>query len=225
MSISCIRAFSIVCFLFSFLGYAQDTDGFWEPAFALNHKINDSYKVNFGVKSRSHIYKDNTLQHETRQLEFIHFSTWSLNSNHSLSGGIMYRFRDLFNKGHDELRLTQQYNYAVRPTSVRFGHRFRTEQRIRDITIHRFRYRFAIDFPLEGEKLDVKELYLVNALEWLCSVNKESKPQFDQRITTQLGWLVHKNLKLQTGFEYRFENFNNDTAHLFLVLTSAILKL
>lgn len=228
MTISYIRFYIFILVSFCwFSGNSQnDFTTFYEPLFAVNHKVSDSYKVNFATKSRSYLYRDNSFEFKVRQLEFIHFSTLSFNSNHSISGGIMYRFRETFDDKSNELRLTQQYNYAYRPHVIRFGHRFRTEQRIQDTkTIHRFRYRFTIDFPLQGEKLDIGEPYIVTNLESLLSVTKTSLPEFDQRFTSQIGWLWSKRLKLQAGLEYRFENYNNATKEILLVLTSVILKI
>ncbi|WP_046756348.1 DUF2490 domain-containing protein [Kordia jejudonensis] len=218
-------AFAIV--LCSYSASAQnDFITFFEPSFAVNHKVNGSYKINFSTVSRNYIYRDEEFEFTTRQLQFVHFSTYSLNSNHSLSAGIMYRFRENFEDSSNELRLTQQYNYAYRPNVIRFGHRIRSEQRITtENTVHRFRYRFTIDFPLQGDKLDVGEPYLVTNFESLLSVAKAELPQIDQRFTTQIGWQWTKNLKFQTGLEYRFEDYNNDTREILFVLTSVILKI
>jgi len=213
--------------LCAYSGYSQnDFTTFSEPLFAVNHTVNDAYKVNFATKARNYVYRDNAFEFTMRQFEFIHFSTYSFNSNHSLSGGVMYRFRENFESKSNELRLTQQYNYAYRPSVIRFGHRFRSEQRITtDKTIHRFRYRFTIDFPLQGEKVDVGEAYVVTNIEALLSVASAELPQIDQRFTSQIGWQWSKNLKFQTGLEYRFEDYNNTAKEILFVLTSVILKL
>ncbi|WP_298521135.1 DUF2490 domain-containing protein [uncultured Kordia sp.] len=214
-------------FLCSFVSFSQnDFTTFFEPQFAVNHTVNDSYKVNFATVSRNYVYRDSEFEFTVRQLQFVHFSTFSFNSNHSLSAGVMYRFRENFEDKSNELRFTQQYNYAHRPNVVRFGHRLRTEQRITtNNTTHRFRYRFTIDLPLSGEKLDIGEPYFVANTESLLSVVSASAPQIDQRFTTQIGWLWTKSLKFQTGLEYRFENFNKDTQEILFILTSVILQL
>jgi hypothetical protein len=48
--------------------------------------------------------------------------------------------------------------------------------------MHRFRYRFAIDFPLQGEALDVGERYAVFSAKSLLSVAKALLPEYDQRV-------------------------------------------
>ena len=138
----------------------------------------------------------------------------------------MYRFRENFEDRSNELRLTQQYNYAYRPNVIRFGHRLRSEQRITtEQTVHRFRYRFTVDFPLQGEKLDIGEPYFVANTESLLSVASAELPQLDQRFTAQIGWQWSENLQFQTGLEYRFENFNATTQEILFILTSVILKI
>jgi hypothetical protein len=133
----------------------------------------------------------------------------------------------LFSDNSYELRITEQFNYNKKlPFGVRYGHRIRSEQRIfENETIFRQRYRFAIDFPLNGEKLEVGEAYFVGAFEGLLSLGKLSKPEIDQRTTAQIGWQLSENLKLQTGLEYRFEAFNIKTQNLLFILTSAILRI
>ncbi len=73
--------------------------------------------------------------------------------------------------------------------------------------------------------MDVGEPYLVTNFESLLSVAKPGIPQIDQRFTTQIGWQWTKNLKFQTGLEYRFEDYTNDTNEILFILTSVILKI
>lgn len=206
---------------------AQDNfESLGETAFAVNHKLSESYSINFSARSRYYLYRDANFNIENRQVDLVHFSTYNLDYNHSLSFGVQYRFRENFDGGSNELRLSQQFNYTKQNLALRFGHRFQLEQRILDDrTILRSRYRFALDFPLNGEKLDVGESYLVISMEALLSLAKQQNPEIDHRTTAQIGWLVSEQLRLQMGLEYRFEAFNIDTEERFFILTSAILKL
>ncbi|KAB8151151.1 DUF2490 domain-containing protein [Kordia sp. TARA_039_SRF] len=228
MTTSCIKKIAFWVFFCSlFSVHAQnDFTTFFEPSVAINHGVNDSYKVNFATVARNYVYRDDATEFTVRHLQLVHFSTWSFNSNHSVSAGVMYRFRENFDDRSNELRFTQQYNYTYRPNIVRFGHRLRTEQRITtNATVHRFRYRFTIDLPLSGEKLDIGEPYFVANAESLLSVTKTETPQIDQRFATQIGWQWTENVKFQTGLEYRFEDYNTTTREILFVLTSLILKI
>lgn len=207
---------------------AQDNlTGFWEPVIAINYKVKDNYKHNFALAKRSFIYRDSDTQFTTRQLDLVHFSDFKIKYNQDIAFGIQYRFRENFDDtGSNELRLSQQYNITKKIRKVRMGNRIRAEQRITDNpTIHRFRYRFAIDFPLQGEALDVGEPYAVFSTESLLSVGKASLPEYDQRVDAQIGWLLNKDTKLQFGTQWRAENYSHDTEYVFFLFSALILSL
>ncbi|MBC3758206.1 DUF2490 domain-containing protein [Hyunsoonleella sp. SJ7] len=182
--------------------------------------------MNFAFRSRYVLYNDDGFQYLQQQVDAYHFSTFKLDYYHKLSFGIYYRNRDWFDTGSDETRLTQQYNYTKQTLGVRYGHRIRAEQRILDTkTIFRQRYRFAVDFPLNGEKLDIGETYLVSAIEGLLSLSKPDNPETDIRVSSQIGWQMNEALKLQLGLEHRWEALNLVAKHNLFVLTGAVLKI
>ena len=204
---------------------AQDV-GYWQPQVALNYQVTETYSHNFSIENRNFILRDDKGEFSIRHIDLNHFSKWTVGSGQSVALGVKYRFRAAFDDGGNELRFTQQFNTANRKNIVRFGHRLRTEQRIfDDLTIHRFRYRFTADMPLQGEKLDIGETYLVANVEWLLSAGKALKPSHDQRFTAQLGWQLAAKTKLQLGLEHRFEQSNIAVAHVTFLLTSAIFSL
>jgi outer membrane receptor for ferrienterochelin and colicin len=221
------RVFILLGLLYCCSCFSQSNFGMLgESGFAVDHKVNSRYSMNFASRSRYYLYQNSDTNLKKRQLDFVHFSTLKLDYNHSLSFGVQYRFREAFGDGNNELRLTQQFNYIKKNLALRFSHRFRFEQRILDdLTVFRSRYRFALDFPLNGEKLDVGESYLVTSMEALLSQSQKLKSEIDHRTTAQIGWLISKKLKLQIGLEYRFEAFNIETEELLFILTSATLKI
>ncbi len=199
----------IVLFLYCSISFGQENfTSYWQPQLAINYKISSTYSHNFSLAHRTFLVDEGVSKFRGRQLDLAHFSKLSLQDNQSVALGIQYRFRDIFESNPDELRFTQQYNITHRPRVVRFGHRVRAEQRITsESTIHRFRYRFATDFPLQGEKLDVGEPFLVCSLENLLSVAKSENPEYDFRLNAQIGWRLDKGLNLQLGMEYRLEDY------------------
>ncbi len=228
MSISCIKRFLVIFFMFgNALGIAQsDFEGLNETSFAVNYKASETYRFNVSVQSRGYLLQDEKFNYEQRQFDITHFSTAYLNYNKSISIGIRYRNRELFDDSSNELRITEQYNYTKSTEPLRFGHRIRLEQRIlSNYTIHRWRYRFAVDLPLNGLKLDIGESYLITAMEALFSTSNATKPEWDHRTTAQIGWLISKSFKLQMGLEYRFEAVNITTEHKLFSLISGILTL
>ncbi len=213
--------------LFSVLGFSQSNfESLGETGLSLNYELSNNLKLNSSVRSRYFLYRDSDFKLTNRQIDLVQFISYNVDYNNSIGFGVQYRFREAFDGNSNELRLTQQYNFRKRQRALRFGHRVRLEQRILDdFTIIRSRYRFAIDFPLNGEKVDVGEAYMVMSTEALLSVSNATKPEFDHRTTAQIGWQVSEDLKLQAGLEYRFEAFNIETEQLLFVLTTAILKL
>lgn len=227
---SYITKWPSLLFILLFFGTisAQDNlTGYWQPQFAINYDVNGVYSHNFSVANRNYIIDDSELLLKARQIDLAHFSKLSIKDNQSIALGVQYRFRDNFDGGENELRLTQQFNVTTKPFSVRFGHRFRSEQRItKPLTTHRFRYRFAVDFPLKGEKLDLGEPYFVGGFENLLSVAKSASPQFDTRLSGQVGWRLDHGLKLQVGVEYRMEEYTSGLPqNVVFLLTSAQLAL
>ena len=218
--------FLILCFLSISIKAQSNFSSLGESALSLNHKITETYSVNFAFRSRYVLYNDEGLQYQQQQVDIFHFSTFKIDYYHKLSLGVYYRNRDWFETGSDETRFTEQYNFTRQTLGVRYGHRFRAEQRILDTkTIFRQRYRFTVDFPLNGEKLDIGEAYLVSTVEGLLSVSKPDKPETDIRLSSQIGWQVTELLKLQMGLEHRLEAFNLEAKNTLFVLTSAILKI
>ena len=221
-------SWGLVLFLFSYVAQGQDNlTGYWQPQIGVNYKVSNNYSHNFSLAKRTFILRDSDTEFTIRQLDLAHFSNLKIRSNQSVGIGIQYRFRGLFDDtAENELRLIQQYNITKSNRGLRFGNRFRSEQRITNsLTIHRFRYRFALDFPLQGQSLDIGETYLVLSTESLLSVAKASLPEYDQRITANLGWVLDEKTKLQVGTEYRAENYTNETEHVFFFLTTLVLSL
>jgi hypothetical protein len=211
-------------------GKAKGQDSFItyiQPQVALNYKVLPYYSHNFTVSSRNFLYRNQEVRLEGRNLDLTHFSTLKSGLNTSLGAGLMYRFRrGIDSNGEDEFRLTQQLNITSSPLIIRYGHRWRTEQRIfPELTIHRFRYRFTLDFPLEGEKVDVHEAYLILNTEVLLSVASEREPQYDQRFSTAVGWLLQSDIQVQAGVEYRLENFTATTRPVLFLNSSLIFSL
>jgi len=229
MTMCCIRNFLFsVLFLSCHLVLCQDNfTGLFQPKIAVNYKVSENYKHNFSIAQRNYFYRNEAYKISTRQIDFVHFSSLKIKDNQSLAFGIQYRFRDNFeNDKYNELRFTQQFNLTHKARNIRIGHRIRAQQRITSVlTINRFRYRFAVDFPLVGEQLDVGETYLIASTEVLLSTAQNKLPQYDQRITTNLGWLLAPKTKLQAGLQYRIEDYTHQTRYEFFLHTALILSL
>ena len=228
MTISSTKWLSLFFFFGLAVVSAQDNlTGYWQTQFAIDYDVTPLYSHNFSVINRNYVVQEGESKIKTRHLDVVHFSKINVQNNQSIALGILYRFREAFEDSENELRLTQQFNLTSKPYVVRFGHRIRSEQRItKSATVHRFRYRFAVDFPLKGEKLDIGEPYFVGTLENLLSVARSASPQYDTRLTGFIGWQLDANLKLQFGVEYRLEEYTSGLPqNMVFLLTTAQLSL
>ncbi|MEC3906588.1 DUF2490 domain-containing protein [Tamlana sp. 2201CG12-4] len=155
MNMRCIKIFLIIPILLFLTLKTKAQNNFntiGESAVAFNYAISNDFSINFTARSRYVLYNKEDLQFLQQQVDFFHFSTLKLSYNHKISLGVYYRNRDLFETGRNEVRFLEQFNYIKQTLGVRYGHRFRAEQRIIDNeTTFRQRYRFAVDFPLNGE--------------------------------------------------------------------------
>jgi len=65
------------------------------------------------------------------------------------------------------------------------------------------RYRVSVQKPLNGEKIDKKELYLKIGNEYVWNISSEN---FELRFSPYLGYKIDKKNKLEIGTEYRVNN-------------------
>lgn len=183
----------------------EDLLGFIQPQISLNYSLTPVYAHNFSVSQRVFFLNPPEAGLPTRHIDLSHFSNLKLAGQRSVGLGIMYRFREAFeDRDVNELRLTEQVNFTFQHHSLRFGHRLRAEQRILPLrTVHRFRYRFAADGPLQGEELNFRELYWIGHVEGLMSVGKGLAPIYGLRASAWVGYLANETFRLQIGTEFR----------------------
>ena len=209
-------------FLLQFIYSQDDIIAYWQPQIALNYKVWNDYSHNFTLANRNFIYRDEETEFSVRQIDISHYSNVKVRDNQSLGLGILWRNSKIFDdERFNELRLTEQYNITFTPRIVRYGHRLRAEQRFSTSnTIFRFRYRFALDFPLEGEKLDIGESYMVWSVEQLLSAANTIEPIYNLRFRGALGWQISPKSKIQLALEYRLQNYTRSVFHVLLLETS-----
>ena len=87
------------------------------------------------------------------------------------------------------------------------------------------RYRIALDRPLNGDKLDVGEAYLIIASELLHSMSRSASAFTGNRWTFQIGWAISEDVKFQLGLEHRFGDIFNKVQHSTFILSSAAIKI
>ncbi len=226
---SCIRALWLVClFLTSLPVVAQDVLGqFLQTGISLNYPVTPTYSHNLSISQR-YSFRDPILETQgVRHLELAHFSNFKWGASRSFGVGVLYRFREWFDDSRmDELRLTEQLNFVSDGNVLRAGHRFRAEQRFSSSTTrYRFRYRFALDGPFQGQTLNLKEWYWVGTLEGLFAIGTGFRPLYGLRPAVHFGYLASEQLRLQIGAEYRQEDLGRTNIAVLFFFTSLVLNL
>lgn len=149
-------------------------------------------------------------QHE--HLELTHFTNYQVKESVVLSLGLRYRFEELFNAAEtDEFRIIEQLEFE--PLQSSLSHRFRLEQRFRENTAHRIRYKIEYSAPLD------QNYTLGLGTEALYAVSRQSKPEAEQRFSFGIENTYFRNFDLELGFEYRMEDYAAELAHEFFVIT------
>lgn len=89
--------------------------------------------------------------------------SYSISTCLKVGGGYYFRWSEPLRDGYRyEHRLLQQIGYVSYIGDRRLAHRLRLEQRIRSSSYrNRIRYRLSYDFPLQGERLNPGERYIV----------------------------------------------------------------
>jgi len=204
---------------------AQSTVVRWEPEFSFTWKPEGRWAYNATFSGRN-VWMEGSEQlsgnYNWAHLEGRVFATYELFGGNSLGGGYQYRFADPFEEetGYEH-RLMQQYAFITFTEARRFGHRIRSEQRIRESgTIQRLRYRLSYDFPLEGQQLDAGEAYMILSNEVLWSLARDLS-ELDNRVFVGIGWALSRKRKIETGLQFRVEALNtNEPENVFQLITS-----
>ena len=196
----------------------------WEPEFDVTLPSDNKFAFTFGMANRylfvSRMDGERINESEQQHFELNQFTKYKTGSNSSVSLGFRYRFREVFEDSrHDEFRIIEQFNYSHPESFLNFAHRFRFEQRFRDLTIYRLRYRIGIARPLS------EEFGIGFSTEFLYSMIKDVRPATDQRFTVELENSSFENLELSAGVELRREDYTGAPASEIYFLTGASLKL
>ena len=219
MTISSSRLFLLLVFiLVAATSQSQNFAIQAEPDIAINIDRPNRWSFNFGITNRDLLYFNNTSQFRVNFVEISHFTSYEVGFYGKLSLGLRYRFNELFEDSReDEIRITQQYSRSRKYNALKVAHRFRFEQRFRELTIYRGRYQFSVEYPLNGERIDQNEYFLVISAEALLSMAKEKKPELGQRFDISLGKDIGNGNKADLGLQYRLEEYNLNSFHgLFL---------
>lgn len=215
--------FPVFISLFPLLTYAQSRpELIWNPE--LSYSWSTSDRISFTTKlsvfnNLGELGKRTALSFLEPQL----LMSYGISTRLKIGGGYYYRWSEPLLSGHRyEHRFLQQIGYVSYVGDRRLVHRFRLEQRIRSSSYqNRIRYRLSYDFPLQGERLDPGENYIILKNEIMSAFNASSADA-ENRISAGLGWFFNKSYKFEFNLQYRTQDIfsGEEITHLFLAGTS-----
>lgn len=217
-------AFFTIILAWPVSGFAQSNtaEWIWNPELSYSKKTSDRTTLIAKLsvfQSLDNFSSSNSLRFIEPQLS----ASYTLTPRWKVGGGYYYRWSepltDSFNYEH---RLLQQAGYVSFLGDQRIAHRFRLEQRIRSSSYqNRFRYRISYDFPLQGERLDPGERYLILKNEMMTAFNS-SEADAENRASLGMGWFLNGRQKFEVNLQYRTQDIfsGNGISHLFWVGTS-----
>ncbi len=205
---------------------AQNLNSYlWEHSFDLGFDSSEKWSHSFGVANRAvlseHFDGEKVTDFENEHIELNHATSYKTGSNTAVTFGLRYRFRETFDDSrYDELRFVEQFNIKHANSSIGLGHRFRVEQRFRNVeTIHRFRYQIG------GSKALSEDFALGLSTEALLSLEKESKPSLEQRIMLELSNTSLEDIEFSLGLDYEMDDYNNELENQFYLITGVSFEL
>lgn len=215
-----------VAALLPVFAFSQQAELIWNPELSYSWKSSDrlGFSAKLSVFNSIRDFDNNdAIQYIEPQFSF----SYGLSSGTKVGGGYYYRLSTPLIDGYQyEHRFLQQIGFISYIGDRRLAHRLRLEQRVRSSSYqNRLRYRLSYDFPLEGEKLDPGEKYLILKDEVMTAFNKD-EGDAENRASVGLGWYFNSKQKFELGLQYRTQDIFSDggISHLFLVSTSYYLN-
>ncbi len=200
----------------------------WLPEVSVSYKLNDQFRLTGQVESMQLGFTKRGTESFNYRYNYVRTDltmvvSYRLNPNWSLAAGGMTRFVD----GSLVYRSLQQVSYTRRGLGARFGHRFRTDQTFStEASMQvRLRYRFSGEVPLQGQTLNDREWYSISSVEQIASV-QNSDWDWEQRLSTALGYYFNAKNKIEIGFDYRLDDFTQgDGRHSIWTMINYFLNL
>lgn len=179
------------------------------PAITLRKKVSEKLRFNSKIEFRQ-LFDEGTFgRTSTNQYEYVHtditvLATTPLGLNGSITGGYLIRVRD----NAPAHRSIQQYAITQRFTSMRLGHRIRTDQTFSSLSapVFRLRYRAALEIPLNGETIDPTEFYVKFNNEYV-QILEAGEYDLEIRLIPLLGYDISDNERVELGLDYRIDSF------------------
>ncbi len=199
--------FFLLLVVISITVMAQNLQSGFLPNITLSYKLNEEYKLVHKLESRWPSFNDldRNFDPEFERFDVQTYIERKTGLFSKVSLGYQFRFRTQNRYAH---RTIQQFSWTNRFDRYRIGHRLRSDQTFSDDRKPevRFRYRAKLQLPLQGQSLDLGEYYLSLSDELVWSY-RSPNADLENRIIANLGLYIDDKNKVETGFEWRVEEF------------------
>ena len=182
------------------------------PAFNVNTKLAENWKINFKAESRQllregQFREDADYQYRYVLTDLALVAATRVSVNHTLGMGYQLRLRE----GASIHRLIQQFAITQRFSALRLGHRLASDQSVQSgaPALVRLRYRLAAELPLSGQAVDSREAYIKLSNEYLNQFQGDDY-DLEIRVVPVIGYVFTDANKLEFGLDYRVDRLFED---------------
>jgi hypothetical protein len=210
-----MRLTLLICMILPILSSAQDDYFFGMiPVVNGNIGLKNDFRLNVQLENR-HVFKGGTFGGETT-ISSYEFERQDLSlalsrkvsADIELAGGYQIRYEA------EEIihRTMQQISFSQPLSRTKLAHRFKADQTWEPSEVFelRLRYRFGLEYPMFGQKLDPNELYLKSNVEYLAEFQAGLTNEF--RWTPALGYLGRDKNSFEIGLDYRLEGIFDEVS-------------
>ena len=210
------------------LSAQENFTGYINPEVSLKLNNETPWSYQFGIAQRDIVYYDiedrrnfrEEIKFQGQFIELNHYTSRSVGKYGKITGGVRYRFIEIYTKKHNEIRFSEQYTHTHNLKKFALAHRLRLAQRFRGKNTFRTRYRFSFIVPLNPQlqTKNHKKLNLATTVEGVWEFGKEETPNYGIRYSNYLNYAIFKDTSINFGLEYRYRDFTrNPYTQIFLV--------
>lgn len=182
------------------------------PSINLNKSLKNDWRLNLKIEGRNSLLKEQLSCSNDSDQEYLHtdytlMAAKRVGFNQLLAAGVMWRYKE----DQRILRYLQQLILIKKYSSFRMAHRFAMDQTKSQNAPMKFRirYRATLAIPLNGTSIDTKEWYIKINSEYLHSIQEEDR-SLEMRLVPLIGFKFSDKNKLETGIDYRRNEFLSD---------------
>ena len=173
------------------------------PQLYITTPIYKDYQLTFKLESRQIITEGESpfsnMSFSNERSDISTFIRKRVGFNSKAAFGYMHRLqgKDLYHRWTQKISLIYKKEYFY------LGHRFLCDQTYSkaESVKYRFRYRYVLEFPFKGQKVDAKEFFVKYGNEFISIWQNDS--DFEFRTLTCLGYVLPSNTKIEFGIDYR----------------------